>query len=169
MPMRKRISITIALLAASVLLFYFIALLTAAPSQISGNGNPGLIPIILAIPVYLAFQWVYYALLLQWFQGADGRFTSSMLLSVSAIMIWAVIGEIEYIQALLEQLGDWDHPDSKLYRYPLLNQYTNTMFFNGYTFIGGMLLTTLSAVIYSYIRTLRVRRAKLADLNDPLG
>lgn len=168
MPMRKRISITIALLAASVLLFYFIALLTAAPSQISGNGNPGLIPIMLAIPVYLAFQWVYYGLLLQWFQGADGRFTSSVLLSVSAIMIWAVIGEMNDVQALLALLGDWNHPDSKLYRYPLLNQYTNTMFFNFYTFIGGMLLTTLSAVIYSYIRSLRAERAKLADSNEPM-
>lgn len=33
-------------------------------------------------------------------------------------------------------LGNWDNPEYKLYRYPLLNQYTNTFFFNAYTFVG---------------------------------
>ncbi|MFC5402514.1 hypothetical protein [Cohnella soli] len=60
------------------------------------------------------------------------------------LLLFCVYGEYEKTHELLRELGGGTgKPDSVIYRFGWLNQYTNNLFLNGYTFVAGISLAAL--------------------------
>ncbi|MFC5467373.1 hypothetical protein ACFPPD_01500 [Cohnella suwonensis] len=118
---------------------------------ISGNGNPGLLFVIPAVPAY-AFLMVYacrisYRIRLHW------RASILAISGLTLLILACAYGEYEKSHSLLRRLGGGPgDPDSVIYRFGWLNQYTNTLFFNVYTYLAGL---SLAALIGNVVNRLR--------------
>lgn len=110
---------------------------TIQPSVTSGNGNLGLLIIMALSPIFIA-SYLYT------FKRTRGIFFTiqnkkigilalSFLLLLGAFMVFLIIS---YRSDLIVALGGTpSNPDSRIFRYGWLNQYTNSIYFNAYTFI----------------------------------
>lgn len=114
------------------------------PHTISGNGNLALVVIIPLLPLLITFYLLIGIISHKIFT----RLKTTILLlylSVCAVILWIGTAlEIEYVQELLKQLGGRPEvPESRIYRFPWLNQYTNTIYFNAFTFSLSLVLSSL--------------------------
>ncbi|MDQ0876041.1 hypothetical protein QFZ77_004700 [Paenibacillus sp. V4I3] len=149
--MRRKNIAEVLLLAKSVAFFYGVDIFTnEATRHHSGNGNLGLIPVTLSASVYIPLLLLTIAITHAWASKCRVAVRWAILLCSCCIVVAAIYGEILFINGKMILLGDWDNPESKLYRFPLLNQYTNTFFFNGYTFVGGLAVAVSVGVAVSF-------------------
>ncbi|WP_041964187.1 hypothetical protein [Mesobacillus selenatarsenatis] len=119
-------------LILSVVFIYLVDLFTIKPHVISGNGNLGLLFVVPALAFFILFVrslWRYLGTLKlassTWMKIGWGAFAILLLLSFL---------EYKLIIDLVNDLGGSPKIEtSKIYRYPWLNQYTNTLFINFYT------------------------------------
>lgn len=135
-------------LVLSIVFIYLVDLFTFRPNVISGNGNLGLIFVVPALVFFILFVrslWKYSGRLQlksnTWVKIGWGAFAILLLLSF-----------LEYKLAidLVNDLGGSPKIEtSKIYRYPWLNQYTNTLFINFYT-LG--IMTTGITILRTFIR-----------------
>ena len=138
--------ILLSALVLAIILFFLIDLFTlkyrGEGHGISGNGNLGLLFVYPAVPVYLFMLVFVY------------KVGGSYYRNRKDITIWLVIlllllgicfyGEYLLAQSLIQHLrGGPNTPGSVIFQWTWLNQYTNTMFFNVFTFAIGVLLTLL--------------------------
>ncbi|MEH7012161.1 hypothetical protein V7087_15335 [Neobacillus niacini] len=125
------------------LIIYFLLCLIAilmvkefsfSPESFSGNGNP----VILIYPfVLLTFTLFGYELFLK-LKGASfkGSTWRNVVVCSFIILLAASVLEFAYINELIQKLGGPPtNEESRIYRFPWLNQYTNTIFVNFYTFL----------------------------------
>lgn len=142
---------------ATIGLFYFINLLTEPfnPESIlqgGGNGNPGLFPIIFLFPFLLYFIYgttkIVYQFLLK-----------NNIKLLYTITIGSFIGVVSILYLTLAEAYDFkkyisnSHPSYALdSQIPLLNTYSNNLFFNTNTFIMLVLICTFIAGIFSIKR-----------------
>ncbi|MBP3962866.1 hypothetical protein [Paenibacillus lignilyticus] len=148
--MRQKPIALVILLALSALFFYGVDLFTMDGTRhSSGNGNPGLIAVALASSVYIPLLLLTVTLSYTRFRQRKAAIRWLIVLFSCCIVSTSIYGEIHFINQQLNILGDWDDPESKLYRFSLLNQYTNTFFFNGYTFVGGLAFALWVGVLLS--------------------
>lgn len=131
------------MLLSRQLIIYFLLCLTSivmvkeftfGPDVFSGNGNP----VILLFPfVILSFSLFGF----EWFvRLREAQFLpktwANLLIGALVLLIASIILEIIFVKDLVQQLGGAPtNADSRIYRYPWLNQYTNTLFVNVYTFL----------------------------------
>ncbi len=117
---------------------------TFRPTFFSGNGNP----VILLFPfVFLTFLLFGIEWCLRLKRAAFQKQTWGAIFFISfALLIISTIFEFFFAKELLEQLGGPPtNIDSRIYRFPWLNQYTNTLYVNLYTFI--LFVSVLTSVI----------------------
>ncbi|MDR7076925.1 hypothetical protein J2Y03_001948 [Neobacillus niacini] len=135
------------------LIIYFLLCLIAivmvkefsfSPESFSGNGNPA----ILLLPfVLLTFSLFGYELFLKLktapFKRAAWR---NIVVGSIIVLIAASVMEMVYFNELIHQLGGPPTNDeSRIYQFSWLNQYTNTIFVNMYTFF--IYVSTLTLLI----------------------
>jgi ABC-type maltose transport system permease subunit len=141
------------LLVFTVILFVLIDVFTLKNDRegVSGNGNPGLLFIIPVIPLYIAMLVYVYRISQKYFFSQNNpRLYLGIFI---ALALACIFGEYQQIQSHLRALGGGPStPDSVIYHFPWLNQYTNTMFFNLYTYILGILFVLLASLTIARLK-----------------
>ncbi|MGO4270628.1 hypothetical protein AB4Z22_12390 [Paenibacillus sp. TAF58] len=132
--------------------FYLIDLMTFKPrpnGAISGNGNPAIIIMFVALPVYA----VLLGMISMFFYNVKKvtRIKKGLIIFfISLLLIFCILGEINEVKWHLKTLnGGPNSPNSIIYRWGWFNQYTNTIFFNVYIFIFGIALSGMLGCILS--------------------
>lgn len=107
---------------------------TSSPSIFKGNGNPVILLFLFVILTFLLFG-VEWCLRLRRAVFQKSTWGAIFFISV-AFLIMSTFLEFLFVKELLEKMGRLPtHMDSRIYRFPWLNQYANTLFVNQYTFI----------------------------------
>lgn len=112
---------------------------------ISGNGNPAIVLFFVIIPFIAAFIYSLITLI-------NRTRVSFFQKSSYVIMLIAMSLILAYLQYLYTK-SIYQHIDGALEGFGLVNQYTNTIFINGYTF----LITVLISLIVHYFWNLSSR------------
>ncbi|MCM3575365.1 hypothetical protein M3172_19375 [Mesobacillus subterraneus] len=124
-----------------VIFVYLVDLFTFKPHVISGNGNLGLLfgwPALIISIFFAKSLW-------NGLRNLRLKSSSSIMIGLGAFALFIIFLILEYKFAanLINDLGGSPkEPSSKIYRFPWLNQYTNTIFINFYTL--GMLVAGIS-------------------------
>ncbi|RBP96614.1 hypothetical protein DFO70_101427 [Cytobacillus firmus] len=132
----------------SFLGFYLIEhLFTVKPHVISGNGNLGILVILLFTPVFIS-SWVYTFKLVNAKIVKDSKMTIGILVFSLACCVLLMIEMNDYTGELITALGGTpDNPESRIYRFGWFNQYTNSLYFNVYTFFLSHIITVILGIL----------------------
>ena len=129
---------------------------TISPDVWSGNGNLGILIMMLFSPVFVLSYFFTYKLTREISTNTIGNKVRIVILiffvSSCALLIFPIVNYIDELVIALD--GTPDEPESKIYRFGWFNQYTNGIYFNVYTF----LLSHLLAVIIGILSTIRIKR-----------
>ncbi|CAG7644029.1 hypothetical protein ACFQI7_09125 [Paenibacillus allorhizosphaerae] len=153
--MRNRI-VCVVSFAMCVISLLLVLLFTIPPTRISGNGNPGLLFVITALIFFAALlvSICIESVKLLAKSGAGNPPAAILSIALSLLIVVLVIAQIDYQNKLLIELGGDDaNPNSKIYRFFILNQYTNTMFFNEYILCIGSFGSMMLGIFIYMIRT----------------
>ncbi|MDM5225326.1 hypothetical protein QUF73_03810 [Cytobacillus sp. NJ13] len=136
--------------------FYLIEhLFTVDPNVISGNGNLGILIIFLFTPVFIS-SWIFTYKLAKAKFVKNNKMTIGILLFSLACCVLLIIAIHDYTRELIIALGGTpDNPESRIYRFGLFNQYTNSLYFNVYTFFLTHIITVILGILSA------MRKAKL--------
>lgn len=126
-----------------------------SPESFSGNGNP----VILIFPfVLLTFSLFGYELFLKIKDASFKVSTWRNVVVCSFIVLLAgCVLEFAYFSELIQKFGR--HPareESRIYSFPWLNQYTNTVFVNFYTFLIYASTVTFCTSLYRWLKCNRL-------------
>jgi hypothetical protein len=157
---KSNLIVFVSTLVLAIVLFFLVDLFTlkyrGEGYGISGNGNLVLLFVFPAVPVYLFMLVFVYKV-----GGSYYRHIKNIAILPAFLVLLLCIciyGEYYLTQSLIRHLkGGPNTPDSVIYRFGWLNQYTNTLFFNVFTFTIGVLLALL---ISSCVEILRRRKIK---------
>jgi hypothetical protein len=122
----------------SLLMVIGIDVLTIDPQTISGNGNLALlliIPFIMVLTIFLTALFLFFK------EVINRRWKLLLSVILPLIIIFSLARIWQDSSELISLLGGGpENPDSRIYRFPWLNQYTNTIFFNVYliVFLSGL-------------------------------
>jgi hypothetical protein len=122
----------------SLLMVIGIDVLTIDPQTISGNGNLALlliIPFIMMLTIFLTALFLFFK------EVINRRWKLLLSVILPLIIIFSLARIWQDSSELISLLGGGpENPDSRIYRFPWLNQYTNTIFFNVYliVFLSGL-------------------------------
>ncbi|WP_236015731.1 hypothetical protein [Planococcus soli] len=110
---------------------------TIQPSVTSGNGNLGLLVIICLSPIFIGSYLYTFKRTRELISKEQNKMISILVISFSLLLGgFMVFLIINYRSDLIVALGGTpSNPDSRIFRYGWLNQYTNSIYFNAYTFI----------------------------------
>jgi Zn-dependent protease with chaperone function len=104
--------------------------LTIGPGRITGNGNAGLLVNFIVFPLFLASLVLAFsrtrAILADIY---NKKISVGLFFSAAACLITVARDQIAALG------GTPADPDSKIFRFSWLNQYTNGLFFNSHTFL----------------------------------
>lgn len=115
---------------------------------ISGNGNPGIL-ILFPSLLTLLILFIWTVSLSKWWlydqrQRWGGRVHVMVPLVAVLLCVLSVFLELHMIENLRMQLGGFTNdPNSAVYRFGWLNQYTNTLFYNFPILLFGLSLSIL--------------------------
>lgn len=143
----------------SFLGFYLVEnVFTISPDVWSGNGNLGILIMMLFSPVFVISYFFTYKLTREISTNIKVKKVRIVILIFCVISCaLLIIPIITYIDELIIALdGTPAEPESKIYRFGWLNQYTNGIYFNVYTFF----LSHLLAIILGILSTIRIKRKK---------
>ncbi|MFL0363997.1 hypothetical protein ACH0BF_13360 [Pseudobacillus sp. 179-B 2D1 NHS] len=131
----------------SFLGFYNIEhLFTIKPDETSGNGNLGMLVILAFSPIFAMSCFLTYKLVRGSVRGWKMRALILVLSTASCLLLILLV--ISYKNELVVELGGPpDHPQSKIYRFGWINQYTNSIYFNAYTFFFIHLLAVMVGLL----------------------
>jgi hypothetical protein len=125
----------------SLVFIYLVDLFTVKPHVISGNGNLGLIFVVPTMISFIFFAKSFW----KWLGLLRVNASRSTMIIVGAFVLFILFSILEYkfaINLINDLGGSPKEPASRIYRFPWLNQYTNTLFINVYTF--GILATGIA-------------------------
>lgn len=139
----------------SLIFVYLVDLFTIKPNVISGNGNLGLLFVVPALVVFiLLLRSLWKVLGTLNLQSITWRKIGSVAL---VLLLSFCFLEYKFVINLINNLGGTPEiPDSRIYRYPWLNQYTNTIFVNVYTL----------GILVSGVTFLKIIIKKIASLSN---
>ena len=155
--MKKRYVFWLGSFVLSYIGFFLIEnIFTIRPDVISGNGNLGILVIIGFLPIFLVSYFFTYKLTREISLNLENK-VKVVLLAISVICCaFLILQIVNYIDELIIALGGSPaNPDSRIYRFGWFNQYTNSIFFNAYTF----LLTHIVAVVLGFVTSYRTKLA----------
>lgn len=149
---KKRAFLLLSLFLISILGFYCIDLLTfrASPNgTVSGNGNPAILVMFVFVPLFL---WYIVYLAIAVYRLNLAKYSKYTLLFQISFIALGVVMIFQVVEVHIMSLGGGpNHPESLIYRWGWFNQYTNTIYFNVYTFGWG---TAFSYLVGTYARKL---------------
>ncbi|PSL40962.1 hypothetical protein B0H99_10394 [Planomicrobium soli] len=121
------------------------------PDSISGNGNPFLFPLMILHPFILFFLYgtTEYSMryLLKWSSKVI-RICAFLAFCLVSLIFVVTFNAVKSMQAKIIKINDSiDGPNQIGY----LNIYTNSLFFNGYTFLMVLLICFLIGCIWALI------------------
>ncbi|URM31075.1 hypothetical protein LLY41_11540 [Cytobacillus firmus] len=150
--MNKKMIYWILCFLFSFLGFYLIEhVFTVKPHVVSGNGNLGILIIFLFTPVFIS-SWVYTFKRAKATLLKNNKIAIGLLLLSLAVSALLMIGIYDYTSELIMALGGKpDNPESRIYRFGWFNQYTNSLYFNVYTFF----LSQIAAVVFGIFSAMR--------------
>ena len=152
--MKKREIFWSVSLFLSFLGFYLIEnVFTIKPNVISGNGNLAILAILFFTPIFITSYFLTYKQARQIANNTKNRKIKAVILSCFIVCFTVLIFIlVDYTSELIVALGGTpSNPDSRIYRFGWFNQYTNSIYFNVYTF----LLTHIMAVIVGILSFVR--------------
>jgi hypothetical protein len=118
--------------------FYWIWVLTIPPHVTSGNGNLAILFIPLILFLYAGFLYICWKESTRALQKRSMPFMYELIVVTGVLMVILIYKEVQFIHHLIELLGGGPTvPESQIFRYGWFNQYTNTFYFNIYTFLLG--------------------------------
>jgi hypothetical protein len=125
--------------------------------SISGNGNPGIIALVVGLLLFTILLFNVGALIRGIKSKSKSKLVNITLPLISILILGIMIrGETSRIRSLSNNLnGFTNNNDSVVYRFGWINQYTNNLFFNGYIFFGGVALTAFIVWVVTSPRQLK--------------
>lgn len=110
---------------------------TIKPNVISGNGNLAILVILLFSPIFIASYFLTYIHARQIANNTKNRKIKAFILSCLIVCFTVLIFVlVDYTCELIVALGGTpSNPDSRIYRFGWFNQYTNSIYFNVYTYL----------------------------------
>lgn len=131
-------------------------LFTVNPTSFSGNGNFGLMAIPFIIPFLLLSLFTTYKYIQH--LTVNAKSTTSIWISIGTSIVFAGILLyfcFDYKENLYEALGEPAlGPDSKIYGFEFINQYTNSILFNPFTFLFVHSISGVIGAVYGFIKKL---------------
>lgn len=155
MAMLKGNRILVVLFLLSILGYSMIALFTIDPKYSSGNGNPALLAIIPTVPIFICFLIFSSYRCFIYLNKRRIGVSTFVIIGSAVIFIISFYFETKFVQYKISKIDPAYHP------FPSgeisLNQFTNTIFFNGFTFVICLffviLMAAVGSVIKKYIRS----------------
>lgn len=146
---KKSIFWMISLLLSFSGFFLIENIFTIKPDVISGNGNLGLLIIMLFSPIFLASYFLTFKVVKEKSTNVKNRKISAWILLLSLICcVFLMAAILDYANELVIALGGTpDDPESRIYRFGWFNQYTNSIYFNVYTFLMTQMIVVLAGVL----------------------
>ncbi|MGA9227659.1 MAG: hypothetical protein WB217_15045 [Mesobacillus sp.] len=146
---KKSIFWMISLLLSFLGFFLIEKIFTIKPNVISGNGNLGLLIIMLFSPIFLASYFLTFQFVKEKSNNAENRKMNAWILLLSLIFcVFLMAAIVNYANELVIALGGTPaNPDSRIYRFGWFNQYTNSIYFNVYTFLMTHIIVVMAAVL----------------------
>ncbi|MCM3638975.1 hypothetical protein M3152_14825 [Sporosarcina luteola] len=149
----------IIILITSTLLFFLVDIVTFKPrpnKAVSGNGNIGFIVLYFLIPIFLIQLFILSKGIYQGFKRQPLSELIKHIMFGIVLLVMGTILQITYVSSKLNALSNHPYnPFEEGYRGSIINQYTNTLFFNGN--IYGIFI---AAVVIGTLLTLRFKRCK---------
>lgn len=129
------------------------------PENFSGSGNLGAVGIALVLPFLLLSLLTTFRYFLVLSRNTIGQINKLITVISCFILIGIFIHfSLDYKNGVIDLLGGpISDPESEIYGFPVLNQYTNHIFFNFYTFA---LVHTISGTIGTMIGILKPEKEK---------
>lgn len=143
----------IILLFFNILLFFLVDLFTIKPrlNSVSGNGNLGLIILLFLVPTLLVSLTIWSIGLFKGFMEQPLLKLKKQLLYGSGLLLIAATLQIYFTKKQLRILKDHPYnPFEKGYHGNMINQYTNTLFFNGNTYGILIIITMIITILIVY-------------------
>ncbi|WP_152393591.1 hypothetical protein [Paenibacillus guangzhouensis] len=122
--------------------------------HLSGNGNPALLFIFIFVPLYLIMLGIIAILSGTLFrdQFRQGSYHAGMFLFLMAMIAIGIFLERLYASLIFGSLRGWPNsPYSMIQGWGVLNQYTNTAFFNIITYILGWVGSIMLGYLWAAI------------------
>lgn len=135
---------TVLWLFLCIIFIYLVDVFTINPSVTSGNGNVGLLFLIPALIVFSLFARSFWRIL----GSIQLKSSTWVLIRFGGIILLLLFCFLEYhftINLINKLGGAPGNESSRIYRYPWLNQYTNTVFINFYTL--GLMVSGVTFII----------------------
>lgn len=146
--MKRRYGSTIILLALNVLCIFAVDITTIKyrlGKGTSGNGNPGIVVLILSL-ILLAIFLIHLVLKsIEYLRMLPPTIATIVIPALAMVtLVFMIFGELNTISALKQNLnGFTNDKDSVVFRFGWINQYTNTLFYNGYILMFGISIAML--------------------------
>ncbi|WP_282935814.1 hypothetical protein [Paenibacillus sp. RC67] len=129
--------------------FYVIEhLFTIPPDKVSGNGNLGLLMILIGSPFFITSLVLTFNMIRTLFKNS----TTKIIVCLGSIAILCGIILTSFLFQNIHELvtalgGTPTNPNSKIYRFGWFNQYTNRMYFNNYSFLLTHILSIMAGLL----------------------
>lgn len=156
--MKRRYRSTIILLALNVLCIFAVDISTIKyklGKGTSGNGNPGIVVLILSLILLTIFLIHLVLKSIESLRKLPPTITSIVIPALSLVtLVLMIFGELHTISALEQNLnGFTNDKDSVVFRFGWINQYTNTLFYNGYILMFGISIAMLVSCLIVRIQS----------------
>ncbi|MET3195726.1 hypothetical protein [Bacillus sp. OAE603] len=138
----------------SFLGFYLIEnVFTFKPNVMSGNGNLAILAILFFSPIFIASYFFTYKQARQIANNTKNRKIKAVILSSLIVCFTVLIFVlVDYTSELIVALGGTpSNPKSRIYRFGWFNQYTNSIYFNAYTFLLTHIMVVIVGIL-SFVR-----------------
>lgn len=156
--MKRWYGSTIILLALNVLCIFAVDITTIkyrVGKGTSGNGNPGIVVLILSL-ILLAIFLIHLVLKsIESLRKLPPTVTTIVIPALAMVtLVFMIFGELNTISALVKNLnGFTNDKDSVVFRFGWVNQYTNTLFYNGYILMFGISIAMLVSCLVVRIQS----------------
>lgn len=126
---------------------------TIEPDVTSGNGNLGILIILLFSPAFLASYISTFKLAKEKMEQVKKKRKSLIIKLLTIVICVLAFMVIDNAKELIQALGGTpDDPHSRIYRFGWFNQYTNSMYFNVYTFFMSHIAAVMIGMVFSFKR-----------------
>ncbi|MGM0846069.1 MAG: hypothetical protein ACQEUT_13920 [Bacillota bacterium] len=129
-------------------------LVTESGMSGGGNGNPGLFPLMVLLPFFLIFIYGTYWFFNKWIENVTLKTKWGLTIISCAVFTLIFADTLNKADALRYLIVKQNPSFENVSQVDLINTYSNSIFFNFYTFMALLLIILVAAGI----RALLVRR-----------
>lgn len=132
--------------------FLFIEkVMTIQPEFVSGNGNLGIAFMFIILPFFILSFYLTYKQIRRLLLKLNTWIVNLIVLLLCVISVWLLtVTLVDFINELVRALGGPPtEENSRIYRYGWFNQYTNSFYFNIYTFLIAHIVAVAASSLIS--------------------